>query len=98
MHARPGARGSAATARAGSAIDADTVGEARQVDCPRRPPASGLRVSPETFGPRGVPAPAEGYRRAMATPDSHLEPHWRSAALLMVDLQRDLLDDGAAPV
>ena len=34
----------------------------------------------------------------MATPDSHLEPHWRSAALLMVDLQRDLLDDGAAPV
>ena len=48
--------------------------------------------------PRGVPAPAEGYRRAMATPDSHLEPHWRSAALLMVDLQRDFLDDGAAPV
>lgn len=34
----------------------------------------------------------------MATPDSHLEPHWRSAALLMVDLQRDFLDDGAAPV
>ncbi|WP_161490125.1 hypothetical protein [Tessaracoccus flavescens] len=33
----------------------------------------------------------------MATPDSHLEPHWRSAAL-MVDLQRDFLDDGAAPV
>ena len=34
----------------------------------------------------------------MATPDSHLEPHWRSAALLVVDLQRDFLDDGAAPV
>ncbi len=34
----------------------------------------------------------------MATPDSHLEPHWRSAALLMVDLQPDFLDDGAAPV
>ena len=97
MHAGLG-RAGATTARAGAASDADTVREARQVDCPCRPPPSRLRVSPETFGPRGVPAPAEGYRRAMATPDSHLEPHWRSAALLMVDLQRDFLDDGAAPV
>src|SRR5947209_8220818 len=30
--------------------------------------------------------------------DPHLEPHWNSAALVTIDVQRDFLDDGAHPL
>ena len=42
--------------------------------------------------------PAAKPSLSPSTPATHTDPHWERAALIVIDMQRDFLDGGAAPI